>query len=70
MRYDGRLIGWVQERRLGRAASTFYEGIVRIDGQAISLELSIDFEERCQKVFDAWRDPSSSPHTRRWLRLE
>jgi hypothetical protein len=67
--FEGKPIGRIQSRQIGRSSSRFYEGVVIIDGKSISIELSTDFEERCEKILSAWRDPASNVHAKYALGL-
>jgi len=69
VRYQGKLIGWVESQTIGRSSTRFFHGYVLIEGQRIDLEINTDLEERCQTVLDAWRDPASNVHARYALRL-
>ncbi|MEQ6896232.1 hypothetical protein [Microbacterium sp. KR10-403] len=70
VRFEGKLIGEVQAKKIGRSSSQFYEGLVLIQGRLISIELDTDLEERCEEILKAWRDPSSNVHTRYALKLK
>lgn len=69
VRFEGKLIGYVEAKKIGRSSTQFYEGFVLIDGQLISIELDPDFEQRCEKILQAWREPSSNVHVRYALKL-
>jgi hypothetical protein len=69
VRFDGEPIGRVEEKKIGRSSSLFFVAFVFVDGVTINLELSTDFEERCQSILEAWREPASNVHVRSVLRL-
>ncbi len=56
------VIGWVEERALGRAKSRFYfaTGIHPVTGKHYRLEGSTDFDERVNVVGDFHIDPMTS----------
>lgn len=62
--FEGRVIGFVHEKRLPSARNTFYEaiGVFPATGEHVRLELSIDFAERCASVLAFHLDPLSSVH--------
>ena len=64
VRFEGKAIGTVEAKKIGRSSSQFYQAFVVIDGRTINLELDIDFEGRVETILEAWRDPASNVHTR------
>lgn len=69
VRFEGELIGTIEEKKIGRSSSRFFQGFVLIGDRSLNIELNIDFEERCEAILEAWRDPASNVHTRYALRL-
>lgn len=59
---DGVVIGWVRQKRIGRAASVFYEaiGVNPISGERVNLEVSADFDERVQKIMQLRDNPEAT----------
>lgn len=70
VRFEGTLIGHIGAKKIGRCSTQFYEGFVLVDGHTISIELDPDFENRCEAVLGAWRDPASNVHTRYMLGIK
>ena len=59
---DGRIIGWVRQKRVGRSVSTFFEaiGIHPVTGERVRLELSTDFDERVAAISQLQDDPEAT----------
>lgn len=71
VRFGGRLIGLVRERKLQNTAHPFFEavGIHPTTGEQVRLELSTDRDERIDIVRRFWLDPTEFPqHLTRQLR--
>ena len=53
VKLDGKVIGWVHEKHIGKSSRPFYEAIViHPNGRHFSLENSTDFEDRLNVVSD------------------
>lgn len=61
---EGQKIGYLEQVSLGRHNSVFFKafGYFPGTGEAIALELSPSFEERCQVLASFAADPDSSVH--------
>lgn len=68
-RFEGKRIGLVEETKIGRSSTRFFHAYVLVDERLISLELDPDFEQRCETILHAWRDPPSNTHVRYALGL-
>lgn len=69
VRFKGKRIGYLEEKNIGRSSSRFFHAYVLIGDRTINLELDPDFEQRCETILQAWRDPSSNVHARYVLGL-
>lgn len=69
VRFEGKRIGYLEEKKIGRSSSRFFQAFVVIGDRTINLELDPDFEQRCETILQAWRDPSSNVHARYVLGL-
>jgi hypothetical protein len=65
--FQGARIGRVEQLRIGRARSPFFEAIAFVDRQPVKLGADTDFGAQCDLILQAHLDPQSVLQVRDWL---
>lgn len=63
---DGKKIGEIHQKRIGRNSSIFFHAFVLVEGRLVDIELNTDFDDRADRILAAHLDPMSNRHVRYW----